>query len=113
MEKEYSKEELLSLLIEYFEQKFKLRDDSSVIIFYNKGFYFNCVEKKSMSSIAKININEILRTCNNVVCEDDLFDDAQDLLDELNSLTKYNNIVFYILKYLEDKYQIMCISDES
>ena len=60
MEREYTKEELLFLLMEYFEQKFKLEENSSVLIFYNKSFYFNCVDKKSMSSVAKISINEIL-----------------------------------------------------
>ena len=113
MEIEYTKEDLLFLLMQYFEQKFKLEENSSVTVFYNKDFYFNCVDKKSMSSVAKININEMLRGCNNVACEDDLFEDAEDLLDELNSLTKYNNIVYYILRYLEEKYEIMCISDES
>ena len=113
MKKEYTKEDLLFLLMEYFERKFKLEENSSVMIFYNKDFYFNCVDKKSMLSIAKININEILRACNNVASEDNLFEDAEDLLDELNSLTKFNNIVYYIIKYLEEKYQIMCISDES
>lgn len=113
MEKEYSSSELLSLLMDYIEYKFNLLENSSVMVFFNKEFYFNCVDKKSMSSFAKISIIDILKSCNNVESEDDKFEDCEDLLDELNSLTKANNIVYYIVRYLEDKYEIRCICDES
>ena len=113
MDKEYSDKELLSLLMDYIEQTFNLREDSSVIVFYNEGFYFNCVEKKTMTSISKININEILAKCNSVDSKDCLFRDSEDLLNELNLLTKDRSIVSYVVGYLRDTYGISCINDES
>lgn len=112
MEKEYSNLEILELLKGYFEHKFNLKENSDVMIFYNNEFYFNCVERKNMSSICKINTREILSSCNNVDSKDELFYDTEDLLEELNSMVKCENIVEYLIKYFENEYEIMCLSDE-
>lgn len=109
MEKEYNNVYILELLKKYVENKLELRKKEDVIVFYDKTFYFNCVERSNMESIAKIRLSEILKSCNNVDCEDDKFLDKEDLLSEINQLVDSNNVSEYIAEYLRSVYGITCI----
>lgn len=113
MDKKYSNSELLDMLKQYFEVRFNLCKNSNVIIFYNREFFFNCVDRESMSSVCKIKLDEIFESCNSVHSKDDKFESKKDLLDELNEMVECNSIVEYVIKYFEDKYKIMCLADNN
>lgn len=112
MYREYSNLEIVELLKRYMEDSFNIKENSDVIIFYNNDFFFNCVERNTMSSVSKIKLNDILKSCNSVDSVDAKFENSKDLLKELDSLVQCGSIVEHMVNYFKNEYEIMCISDE-
>lgn len=108
----YSDEAILYKLKDYFVYKFNLEENKNdIMVFCNKDFWFTARKNSTMDKIDTINITEILKSCNSIDSDDDIFYSEEDLLEELNSLAGNGDIVQYMKTFLEEAYGAMCVME--
>jgi hypothetical protein len=109
----FTNEQVLEKLKVYVEKQLHLEnstrdDDLKMIMYDNSSFWFSRVDENDERHF--VDIEDILKSCNNVESEDDRFIDSEDLIEELNSMVESQNITKYIVEYLENKFEVKCCS---
>lgn len=77
---EFTSTELLDLFIKYLNKKLKLEENPKAMLTYKKDFSFECKDGDTYKFISSFTLDELLDSCNDVTCDDSLFENKEELI---------------------------------
>lgn len=104
----FSNTEILDLFIQYLSNYFKLGTQSNAYLYCDKEFNFKYVDKVSMEVISILSLDDLFNSCNEINCNDDLFENKLDMISEIKA-TFDNDFIKILSKEMWSRFEIMCI----
>lgn len=103
---EFTNIQLLDLFVRYLDNKLNLKDNPNVILICKKDFTFECKSKDNLETIDIITLDELMNSCNSIICDDKLFLNKDELI-----LTLEESIggKFALSKEIWSRFKITCI----